>query len=106
MRFTISHARKVHFWGLSFLKPHRKRGTRHERPQRDELLPESPDIWVDAIEDHKDGFYRYSETFREQEARLHKMKPAKFREDEHSDSFVVSLVTRLKRACRTIEWCY
>lgn len=81
----MHHLRTSHSqWNFSLRKPRSKRKhLQKTNPPYDQNCPETrgsiasseyPDIWSDAIEDQKDGFYRYSESLIEEEKRQASLK--------------------------------
>ncbi|KAJ5644572.1 hypothetical protein N7507_010583 [Penicillium longicatenatum] len=91
----MNHLRKTksHIWSFSFLKPRHKSDSDHPKtPQasRSDHKSVSPDVWVDATEDQRDGFYRYSELHEESlEGPLAEMKQNDML-DENSEYFLDS----------------
>lgn len=102
------------FWPFAFPKFHFTRDSRRPtaKDSSDEFHSLGSETLVDSIEEQKDGFYRYSESLLEEEARLmaaHRSKSqtaslleeeAKFlatyrsrsQTDDSSENFVVSLI--------------
>lgn len=97
----MNHLRrtKSHIWNFSFFKLRHRSDSNHPKTPRtpsDDLKSVSSDVWVDAIEDQRDGFYRYSEIHEESlEGPLADIMKQNDNLDENSEIFLVRFITNV-----------
>lgn len=60
---------KPHFWSLSRLKLRFRNNSLEQIVKDQPPTPTSPEVFEDALENQKDGFYRYSEIDEERDIR-------------------------------------
>lgn len=101
----MNHLRrtKSHIWNFSIFRLRHRTDSYHPRTPRtlsNDHKSVSSDVWVDAIEDQRDGFYRYSELHEESlEGPLADIMRQNDNLDENSEFYLVVLITPSLTPC-------